>query len=198
MSYSVCGLPKDPASWQNAGEADALPIHADNAVPRWLRAEILQSMQAGDKPDSWATDLHATSAPRKRPTARKTGKVAPAEPQLPAEIVARIQSKALKLAFPSDIEITASTLAPTSTCHYFSFELSPQTGANVTQPSGASDAFDMAVQATSSTSLSAASSLTFHAASLTVWVPADKHRSQAIRQILEGGGKVSLSHERES
>ncbi|KAL8283666.1 hypothetical protein RQP46_005461 [Phenoliferia psychrophenolica] len=105
--------------------------------------------------------------------------------------IARIQSKAIKLAFNRDIEIIASTTQPASTLATFSFTIpsspSPSTKTPVV-PAGTAADWDSALFPTASAA--PATETTYHASCLLVWSHADAARSEAIRATLKGGSKA--------
>ncbi|EJU01827.1 hypothetical protein DACRYDRAFT_66769 [Dacryopinax primogenitus] len=109
--YLVAGLPKSPHTWTLA-EPDSVEgcRHADGAVNRWWRAEVLGSTVSPGVNNGG--DGSTVGGGKKRKSRR-------------GEDVQRMLSKALKLSFPKEVEIIASTLQPASTIHTFTFTLRP-------------------------------------------------------------------------
>ncbi|KZO98294.1 hypothetical protein CALVIDRAFT_478877 [Calocera viscosa TUFC12733] len=108
--YLVAGLPKSPHTWTLA-EPDSVEgcRHAEGAVNRWWRAEVLGSTVS---PGVATGDGSTVGGGKKRKGRR-------------GEDVQRMLAKALKLSFPKEVEIIASTLQPASTIHTFTFTLRP-------------------------------------------------------------------------
>lgn len=100
-----------------------------------------------------------------------------------------MQAKSMKLAFPREVEVIASTVQPPSTTHCFSFVV-PPAAAIVTDAMGAiGQEWDLAL-ATSSGTDTTGPSQTWYGACLTVWSHADRSRSEAIRRTAEEGSKA--------
>ncbi|KZT61490.1 hypothetical protein CALCODRAFT_491314 [Calocera cornea HHB12733] len=111
--YLVAGLPKSPHTWTLA-EPDSVDgcRHAEGAVNRWWRAEVLGSTVS---PGVNHGGDGSTVGGKKRKGRR-------------GEDVQRMLAKALKLSFPKEVEIIASTLQPASTIHTFTFTLRAASG----------------------------------------------------------------------
>lgn len=100
-----------------------------------------------------------------------------------------MQAKAMKLAFPREVEVIASTVQPPSTTHCFSFVVPPSSAA-VTDAMGAiGQEWDLAVAHSAGTTTTGRSH-TWYGACLTVWSHADRTRSEAIRKTVEEGSKA--------
>ncbi|THH11090.1 hypothetical protein EW145_g869 [Phellinidium pouzarii] len=114
--YVVSGLPKRPHTWTLA-DPDAVQglSHADGAVGRWWRAEVLGSTVSpgvgGGKKKKASKGHNSQTEVSKGPGA------------LTKQETAKMLSKALKLSFTREVEIIASTLQPASTVHTFTFTL---------------------------------------------------------------------------
>lgn len=190
--YMVCGLPKDPQCWTLA-QPEYLPAHLDGAVPRFWRPEVLGTTLSGQDADLLGTELD-----RRRPTRSTRSAQPPDLNTVPAqsseyamgkEELARVQAKAMKLAFAREVEVIASTVQPPSTTHCFSFIVPAQT-AVVTDATGAiGQQWDLALAgATGETTRGRAK--TYYGACLQVWSHADRGRSEAIRRAVEEGSKA--------
>ncbi|KAH8927466.1 hypothetical protein BT69DRAFT_1330378 [Atractiella rhizophila] len=209
--YLVCGLPKDPSCWTLSDHttdllpsnptslsmptAQAAPAHLEGAVSRWWRPEVLGTTvsQSGVEP----------SEPKRR---RGIGKKDRGEMGggghhhgiIPKEETARIQAKAMKLAFTREVEVIASTIQPPSTVHNFSFTIAnPSASGPASVPGAIGQAWDNALARpgtgttppTTSTSHGPPTT-TYYCSCLVVWSHADTARSEAIRQAVENGGKI--------
>ncbi|KAI6133069.1 hypothetical protein EDD16DRAFT_1699216 [Pisolithus croceorrhizus] len=112
--YVVSGLPKSPS------HMDILLILMLSLAFITPKAQSL----AGGVPRSWAAQsLQAQEAARKRKRATRVKKSSKGAGALSKAEVAKMLSKTLKLSFPREIEIIASTLQPASTVHTFTFTL---------------------------------------------------------------------------
>ncbi|GAC97631.1 hypothetical protein PHSY_005217 [Pseudozyma hubeiensis SY62] len=140
--YAVFGLPKDPAVWTLAEEDCTNGVHhIENAVGRFWRPEVLgcsicpplhplddtsktpfspttSSHSKEPKASAWGNDKKNGSNPKFIEMADGRGGVERAE-------TARVLSKALKLSFTREIEISSAPIhfPPSSTSHTFSFSV---------------------------------------------------------------------------
>ncbi|KAN0065834.1 Protein N-terminal and lysine N-methyltransferase efm7 [Thecaphora frezii] len=142
--YAVFGLPKDPAVWTLAEEDCVAGVHhIEGAVGRFWRPEVLgcsispppssladpkefeeisrtTSNHSSSKKDgtAWDSDAKKGSNPKFIEMSDGRGGIERAE-------TARVLSKALKLSFTREIEVTAGpgNYPPTSTSHTFSFSV---------------------------------------------------------------------------
>ncbi|KAG0147218.1 hypothetical protein CROQUDRAFT_656323 [Cronartium quercuum f. sp. fusiforme G11] len=200
--YMVCGLPKDPSCWTLA-QPEHLPAHLDGAVPRFWRPEVLGTTLSGQDADLLTSELdkrrgsrasRATISTATRPTSPVTGRtgdvpIHSSEHGLGKEELARVQAKAMKLAFSREVEVIASTVQPASTTHCFSFDVPAQTSA-VTDATGAiGQQWDLAVAGATGGGTTGRPK-TYYGACLQVWSHADRARSEAIRRAVEEGSKA--------
>lgn len=204
--YMVAGLPKDPANWTFA-DPETEPAHVENAVPRFYRGELLNTMVAGGtEPVMDALDAESGSkAAKKRSVPPKTksrslkyaGGAMPSiseQPVLTKEESAKIQAKAIKLSLPRDVEVIAAPTAPTTTCHTFSFTIKAEDPASTSYGSnplkgGIAASWDMSLAQVARSSIQRAEDVTYYGATLIVWTHADKTRTEAIRSAIESGSK---------
>lgn len=110
------GLPKDPATWSLADQNCSI-AHSEGAVPLFFRPELLGTSCSGERliPD---VGVGKSKKPSKRSYKSKLdGFKVEGEAELSASEILKIQAKAMKLAFPRDVEIVSSTIAPPSTLH---------------------------------------------------------------------------------
>ncbi|KAJ1026926.1 hypothetical protein NDA16_002219 [Ustilago loliicola] len=140
--YAVFGLPKDPAVWTLAEEDCTNGVHhIESAVGRFWRPEVLgcsicppvnpldeglkSPLSPGSisdkkeaKASAWGSDKKSASNPKFIEMADGRGGVERAE-------TARVLSKALKLSFTREIEISSGPInfPPSSTSHTFSFSV---------------------------------------------------------------------------
>ncbi|KAF8609678.1 hypothetical protein BDV93DRAFT_465079 [Ceratobasidium sp. AG-I] len=132
--YLVSGLPKSPHTWTLADTDSVAGLHhADGAVGRWWRAEVL-----GSSVSPGVGRSRKKSRKERKDTAegvipdgakagpRGTGALGKAD-------LGRMLSKALKLSFPREVEIIAATLQPASTTHTFTFQIPVTPSAGVAQ-----------------------------------------------------------------
>ncbi|KAI0732408.1 AEX-3 domain-containing protein [Fomitopsis betulina] len=114
--YVVSGLPKSPHTWTLADPDSVMGLHhTEGAVGRWWRPEVLGSTVspgAGGGGKRKKKSKHDDSAPEFSRQAH-----------LSKQDVGKMLSKALKLSFPREVEIIASTLQPASTVHTFTYTL---------------------------------------------------------------------------
>lgn len=111
--YVVSGLPKSPHTWTLADPDAILGLHhSEGAVARWWRPEVLGS-----------TVSPGAGGGKKKKKGNKGEEVLKGAGALSKAEVAKMLSKTLKLSFPREIEIIASTLQPASTVHTFTFTL---------------------------------------------------------------------------
>ncbi|KAL4069616.1 hypothetical protein V8B97DRAFT_597959 [Scleroderma yunnanense] len=111
--YVVSGLPKSPHTWTLADPDAVLGLHhSEGAVARWWRPEVLGS-----------TISPGAGGGKKKKKGGKGEEVHKGAGALSKAEVAKMLSKTLKLSFPREIEIIASTLQPASTVHTFTFTL---------------------------------------------------------------------------
>lgn len=95
----------------------------------------------------------------------------------------------MKLSFTKDVEVIASTLAPPSTMHTYSFTVPADSAEKLSATAGLSQQFDLMVSA-NRPSLGQNDTV-YYATTLTVYSHvADKSRAQAIRTSIEGGNKA--------
>ncbi|KAI0932188.1 hypothetical protein AcW2_000881 [Taiwanofungus camphoratus] len=112
--YVVSGLPKSPHTWTLADPDSVLGLHhSDSAVGRWWRPEVLGS----------TVSPGAGGGKRKKKGKTEDTPVFSSSGHLSKQEVGKMLSKALKLSFPREVEIVASTLQPASTVHTFTFTL---------------------------------------------------------------------------
>ncbi|KAJ1044227.1 hypothetical protein NDA10_006705 [Ustilago hordei] len=140
--YAVFGLPKDPAVWTLAEQDCTNGVHhIESAVGRFWRPEVLgcsicpplspaeESLKSPLSPGSlsdkkeakrltWGSDKKGGSNPKFIEMADGRGGIERAE-------TARVLSKALKLSFTREIEISSGPInfPPSSTSHTFSFSV---------------------------------------------------------------------------
>ncbi|KAH9937703.1 AEX-3 domain-containing protein [Fomitopsis serialis] len=114
--YVVSGLPKSPHTWTLADPDSVMGLHhTDGAVGRWWRPEVLGSTVspgAGGGGKRKKKGKHDDGTP-----------VFSSQGHLSKQDVGKMLSKALKLSFPREVEIIASTLQPASTVHTFTYTL---------------------------------------------------------------------------
>lgn len=132
--YLVSGLPKSPHTWTLADTDSVAGLHhADGAVGRWWRAEVLgssvspgvgRSRKKSKKDRKDASENVIPDGPKAAP--RGSGSLSKAD-------LGRMLSKALKLSFPREVEIVAATLQPASTTHTFTFQIPAGASAGVGQ-----------------------------------------------------------------
>ncbi|KAF8516154.1 DENN domain-containing protein [Hysterangium stoloniferum] len=110
--YVVSGLAKSPHTWQLADVESVLGVrHSEGAVGRFWRPEVLGS-----------TVTPGAGGSKKKGSRKVRNDVATlGMGALPKQDVAKMLSKTLKLSFPREVEIVASTLQPASTIHTFTF-----------------------------------------------------------------------------
>lgn len=95
----------------------------------------------------------------------------------------------MKLSFTKDVEVIASTLAPPSTMHTYSFSVAQDSASEKLSTAGLGQQFDLMISA-NRPSLGQ-NDTTYYATTLTVYSHvADKARAQAIRTSVEGGNKA--------
>ncbi|KAG8909888.1 DNA polymerase zeta, partial [Tulasnella sp. 408] len=128
--YLVSGLPKNPATWTLADADSVVGVHhSEGAVGRWWRAEVLGSTITpgvnGGKDKK-----------KKRGNKSRAGESAESKAGLGKGDLGKMLSKSLKLSFPREVEIIASTLQPASTIHSFTFSV--PTTRDLTAPASAS------------------------------------------------------------
>ncbi|KAJ7597034.1 DENN domain-containing protein [Mycena floridula] len=182
--YVVSGLPKSPHTW---GTSDPDSVHGlshvEGAVNRWWRPEILGS--------TVSSGVSSVSASSSSMVSRKKKSAAQGGQALSKAEVSKMLSKALKLSFPREVEIIASTLQPASTTHIFTFTLPAATTSLGPEedpfPRPSSAYLGPSGHQSSSTSPGESSTTTYHGVCLTVWSHADAERSTAIRKYLEAG-----------
>lgn len=132
--YLVSGLPKSPHTWTLADSDSVAGLHhADGAVGRWWRAEVLgssvspgvgRSRKKSRKERKDATEGVIPDGTKAGP--RGAGALNKAD-------LGRMLSKALKLSFPREVEIIAATLQPASTTHTFTFQIPANASTGVGQ-----------------------------------------------------------------
>ncbi|KAF8591827.1 hypothetical protein K439DRAFT_1325868 [Ramaria rubella] len=111
--YVVSGLSKSPHTWQLADAESVLGVrHSEGAVGRFWRPEVLGS-----------TVTPGAGGSKKRSRKIRNEVVTLGMGALPKQDVAKMLSKTLKLSFPREVEIVASTLQPASTVHTFTFNI---------------------------------------------------------------------------
>ena len=132
-----------------------------------------------------ASVLDGPRGKRAAKAARKSS-VPASEPQIGKDETARLQAKLIKLAFPREIEVVASTVAPPAQAFHFDFSIAA--GEDGTVGAGAT-AFDMAI----SSSRQSTSEHNYTASVLLVYSHADNARSAAIRSAIEQGAARSTS-----
>ncbi|QRV76710.1 DENN (AEX-3) domain protein [Ceratobasidium sp. AG-Ba] len=140
--YLVSGLPKSPHTWTLADTDSVAGLHhAESAVGRWWRAEVLGSSVS-------------PGVGRSRKKSKKERKDSGGEGVIPDGVKAgprgsgtlsktdlgRMLSKALKLSFPREVEIIAATLQPASTTHTFTFQIPANASSGVGQSHSAQTA----------------------------------------------------------
>ncbi|KAL8283718.1 hypothetical protein RQP46_005513 [Phenoliferia psychrophenolica] len=193
-AYIVAGLPKDPSTWSLSDHADSgvPPAHSANAVQRFWRPEVLGCSVSGESLD--AEEMASLEGERvKKGKGSRTRHQSPPPDQslviLTKEEVARIQSKAMKLAFNRDIEIISSTTQPASSLATFSFTIPNSQSIKASGIAGAAAAeWDSGLMPAASSA--PPGETTYHATCLLVWSHADTTRSAAIRTTLKGGAKA--------
>ncbi|TFY51918.1 hypothetical protein EVJ58_g10308 [Rhodofomes roseus] len=116
--YVVSGLPKSPHTWTLADPDSVMGLHhTDGAVGRWWRPEVLGSTVS---PGAGG----GGGGKRKKKGKQDDGTpVFSSQGHLSKQDVGKMLSKALKLSFPREVEIIASTLQPASTVHTFTYTL---------------------------------------------------------------------------
>ncbi|KZT02704.1 uncharacterized protein LAESUDRAFT_684942, partial [Laetiporus sulphureus 93-53] len=127
--YVVCGLPKSPHTWTLADPDSVMGLHhSEGAVGRWWRPEVLGSTVSPGA---------GGGKRKKKGKSEETSTMFSSSGHLSKQEVGKMLSKALKLSFPREVEIIASTLQPASTVHTFTFTLpAPSTPLN---PSASTD-----------------------------------------------------------
>lgn len=114
--YVVSGLPKSPHTWTLADPDSVLGLHhSDGAVSRWWRPEVLGS--------TVSPGAGGGGKKKRRGKSDDTSTMFSSQAHLSKQEVGKMLSKALKLSFPREVEIIASTLQPASTVHTFTFTL---------------------------------------------------------------------------
>jgi nicotinamide N-methyltransferase len=131
--YLVSGLPKSPHTWTLADTDSVAGLHhADGAVGRWWRAEVL-----GSSVSPGVGRSRKKSKKDRKDTADAVLPDGPKSPRgsgaLSKTDLGRMLSKALKLSFPREVEIIAATLQPASTTHTFTFQIPAGTSQGVAQ-----------------------------------------------------------------
>ncbi|KIJ26929.1 hypothetical protein M422DRAFT_191607 [Sphaerobolus stellatus SS14] len=124
--YVVSGLAKSPHTWQLADTESVMGLrHSEGAVGRFWRAEVLGS----------TVSPGAGGSTKKK--SRKAREIATlGAGALSKQEVAKMLSKTLKLSFPREVEIVASTLQPASTVHTFTYSI-PSNTTSSSVPGGA-------------------------------------------------------------
>ncbi|GJJ09686.1 hypothetical protein Clacol_003910 [Clathrus columnatus] len=111
--YVVSGLAKSPHTWQLADLESVMGVrHSESAVGRFWRPEVLGS-----------TVTPGAGGTRKKSRKTRNDVATLGMGALPKQDVAKMLSKTLKLSFPREVEIVASTLQPASTVHTFTFNV---------------------------------------------------------------------------
>ncbi|KAK4701078.1 hypothetical protein P7C70_g5159, partial [Phenoliferia sp. Uapishka_3] len=195
-SRSTSSLPLPTKASNPGGKVNGSlpPAHTANAVQRFWRPEVLGysvTGQAGlDFDEMTSLDGERTRRGKGSKSSKRSGP-APAENlvKLSKEEVARIKSKAMKLAFNRDVEIVASTTQPPSTLATFSFTVPSAQKVDTTGVSGATaNAWDSALDPVAS--VAPAGETQYYASCLLVWSHADALRSESIRNTLAGGSRA--------
>ncbi|KAG8691546.1 hypothetical protein FRC11_001536 [Ceratobasidium sp. 423] len=125
--YLVSGLPKSPHTWTLADTDSVAGLHhAEGAVGRWWRAEVLGSSVSpgvgrSRKKSRKAKETDNSVIPDGPKSTRGSGTLSKTD-------LGRMLSKALKLSFPREVEIVAATLQPASTTHTFTFQVPAAAG----------------------------------------------------------------------
>ncbi|PCH33648.1 hypothetical protein WOLCODRAFT_112226 [Wolfiporia cocos MD-104 SS10] len=115
--YVVSGLPKSAHTWTLADPDSVMGLHhSEGAVARWWRPEVLGSTLSPGAGGSGGKR-------KKKGRADDAGTVFSASGHLSKQEIGKMLSKSLKLSFPREVEIVASTLQPASTVHTFTFTL---------------------------------------------------------------------------
>ncbi|CAE6471266.1 unnamed protein product, partial [Rhizoctonia solani] len=120
--YLVSGLPKSPHTWTLADTDSVAGLHhAEGAVGRWWRAEVLGSSVSpgvgrSRKKSKKSKETDSNVIPDGPKSTRGSGTLSKTD-------LGRMLSKALKLSFPREVEIIAATLQPASTTHTFTFQI---------------------------------------------------------------------------
>ncbi|KEP55118.1 DENN (AEX-3) domain protein [Rhizoctonia solani 123E] len=120
--YLVSGLPKSPHTWTLADTDSVAGLHhAEGAVGRWWRAEVLGSSVSpgvgrSRKKSRKSKETDTNVIPDGPKSTRGSGALSKTD-------LGRMLSKALKLSFPREVEIIAATLQPASTTHTFTFQV---------------------------------------------------------------------------
>ncbi|CAH7686965.1 hypothetical protein BY996DRAFT_4575833, partial [Phakopsora pachyrhizi] len=172
--YMVCGLPKDPSCW-TFGQPDYLPDHLPGALPRFWRPEVLGTTTTGD----------ACLAKRNPDIIRPITSSSQIDPDhlISKHELNQIQAKTMKLCFPREVEVIASTLQPPSTTHCFNFSIPIPSNNNSYYR------YDHNSHRYSQLESSVAPQKTYYGACLQVWSHSDLKRTQAIKKILVEGPK---------
>ncbi|KAG8741009.1 hypothetical protein FRC10_003468 [Ceratobasidium sp. 414] len=140
--YLVSGLPKSPHTWTLADTDSVAGLHhADGAVGRWWRAEVLgSSVSPGvgrsrkkSKKERKENGAEGVIPDGAKASPRGSGALGKAD-------LGRMLSKALKLSFPREVEIVAATLQPASTTHTFTFQIPANASSGVPQSHSAQTA----------------------------------------------------------
>lgn len=202
--YLVCGLPSNPQCWTLA-QPDHSPTHLPGALPRFWRPEVLGNTVSGQEIRPHAN--HRSSYEAQQVSPPQTARHATHPPSQPRSIVGLdptphdaismaeltiIQTKAIKLAFPREVEVIASNVQPSSTTHCFSFTVpSPSDGQTqelLSDPFGRPG--DHATTHSISTRNRPRAEKTYYAACLQVWSHSDRTRAEAIRKTVDEGSKA--------
>lgn len=133
--YLVSGLPKSPHTWTLADTDSVAGLHhAEGAVGRWWRAEVLGSSVSpgvGRSRKKSKKDRKESTGEGVIPDGAKAGPRGSGA--LGKTDLGRMLSKALKLSFPREVEIIAATLQPASTTHTFTFQIPANASSGVAQ-----------------------------------------------------------------
>ncbi|KAM0755981.1 hypothetical protein T439DRAFT_351711 [Meredithblackwellia eburnea MCA 4105] len=192
--YLVSGLPKDPSTWALSDHADSgaqPPAHVPNALMRFWRPEVLGCSTTAD--NVVELDDFLSAGGRKGTESFEEALAADQAKDgivvLTKEEIARIQSKAMKLAFNRDVEIVATTAQPPSTLSTFSFTIpTSRSSTNNGVAGSTAAAWDSALEPISS--VEPETHTTYHASCLLVWSHADPARAAAIQATLQNGAKA--------
>ncbi|BEI89114.1 uncharacterized protein CcaverHIS019_0204760 [Cutaneotrichosporon cavernicola] len=197
--YLVSGLGKDPLQWALSDKDMTLGVQPiEDSLGMFWRPDMLGNTFSGEKSDEF--NKNGKPAARSSSAARRDiqSKTVPgAGPEGASRLVART----MKFAHPRDVEVVNSALAPPTTCHTFSFNVSRQsTLTAIAAQASRGNKFGLppeSYMAVSSEQPSAApapgqehlrgtthgSDLVFYGVTLTVWSHADKERAIRLSQF---------------
>lgn len=179
---------KDPSQWALSDKDSILGVQPlEDSLGVFWRPDMLGSTFSGEKSEDWGKkgSQRGNSNPVRRDATTR------AVPGAGPEGASRLVARTMKYAHPKDLEVVNSTLAPPTTCHTFTFNVSRQSTL-VAMSSQRQSAVDTdfkppgAVPPAGQEQLrgtTSSSDLVFYGVTLTIWSHADKDRSTKLKDF---------------